>query len=79
MVNYLSLLLFITSLVYTATSETYYVIPDNYSVNNYTRSNTLILQHYLNNTSEYLVSHNQLHFLPGQYCINSDKIFTILH
>ena len=59
-----------------AVSTTYYVIPDNYySVNNYTRSNTFTLQHYLNNTSKYFVSHNQLHFLPGQYYANSDLIF----
>ena len=56
-------------------SETYYVIPDDYSVNNYTNSNTFTLQHYLNNTSKYFVSHNQLHFIQGQYCINSDLVF----
>ena len=33
------------------------------------------MQHYLNNTSEYFVSHNQLHFLSGQYYINSDLVF----
>ena len=71
MVNCLSLL----SLLHTATSTTYYVIPDNYPLHNYTNSNTFPLQHYLNNTSEYFVSHNQLHFLPGQYYINSDLVF----
>ena len=74
MVNYLSLL-FLTSLVYTATSKTYYVIPADYSINNYTRSNTFTLQHYLHNTSEYFASHNQLHFIQGQYCISSDLVF----
>ena len=74
MINYLSLL-FLTLLVYTATSETYYVIPDNYSVNSYTRSNTFTLQHYLNNTNKYFVSHNQLHFKPGHYYISSDLVF----
>ena len=57
------------------TSVTYYVIPDHYSVHNYTNSNSFTLQHYLNNTSRYLVSHNQLHFLAGQYYINSDLVF----
>ena len=73
-VNCLSLL-FLTSLVYMAVSTTYYVIPDHYSLNNYTNSNTFTLQHYLNNTSKYFVSHNKLHFLPGQYYINSDLVF----
>ena len=77
-VNYLSLLL-LTSLVNTATSKTYYVIPDDHSVNNYTRNNTFTLQHYLNNISKYFVSHNQLHFLPGQYCTNSDLVFKNIH
>ena len=74
MVNYLSLL-FLTSLVYMAVSTTYYVIPDHYSVHNYTNSNTFTLQHYLNNTSRYFVSHNRLHFLAGQYYMNSDLVF----
>ena len=57
------------------TSTTYYVIPDQYSSLHYASENTFTLQHYLNNTSEYFVSHNQLHFLPGQYFINSDLVF----
>ena len=71
MISCLSLL----SLLHMATSTTYYVIPDNYLLHNYTNSNTFTLQHYLNNTSEYFVSHNQLHFLPGQYYINRDLVF----
>ena len=74
MVNYLSLL-FASSLLHMATSTTYYVIPDHYPLHNYTNSNTFTLQHYLNNTSKYFVSHNQLHFLPGQYYINRDLVF----
>ena len=58
-----------------ATSTTYYVIPDHYPLHNYTNSNTFTLQHYLNNTSEYFVSHNQLHFLPGRYYIKTDLVF----
>ena len=73
MVRCLSLL--IASLLQMVTSTTYYVIPDNYPLHNYTNSNTFTLQHYLNNTSKYFVSHNQLHFLPGQYYINSDLVF----
>ena len=74
MINHLSLL-FLTSLPYLVAPTTYYVIPDNYSINNYTRSNTFTLQHYLNNTSKYFVSHNQLHFLSGQYYINKNLVF----
>ena len=57
------------------TSTTYYVIPDQYSSLHYASENTFTLQHYLNNTSEYFVSYNQLHFLPGQYYINSNLVF----
>ena len=58
-----------------ATSTTYYVIPDHYPLHIYTNTNTFTLQHYLNNTSEYFVSYNQLHFFPGQYYINRDLVF----
>ena len=71
-----SSLLFLTSLLRMAASTTYYVIPDDYPLHNYTSSNTFTLQHYLNNTSEYFVSHNQLHFFPGQYHKNADS-FTV--
>ena len=74
MIDHLSLL-FLTSLLHMASSTTYYVIPDHYPLHNYTNSNTFPLQHYLNNTSKYFVSYNQLHFLPGQYYINSDLFF----
>ena len=36
--------------------------------------NTYTLQHYLNNTNKYFTSNTQLHFLPGQYCLNNDLI-----
>ena len=36
--------------------------------------NTYTLQHYLNNTNKYFTSNTQLHFLPGQYYLNSDLI-----
>ena len=74
MINYSSLLL-VTSLIHMITSTTYYVIPDHYSSLHYASKNTFTLQHYLNNTSEYFVSYNQLHFLPGQYYINSNLVF----
>ena len=77
MVNYLSLL-FVT-LLHMGTSTTYCVIPDHYPLHNYTNSNTFTLQHYLNNTNEYFVSHNRLHFLPGQYYINRDLVFKYIH
>ena len=58
-----------------AVSTTYYVIPDHYSSHHFADNNTFTLQYYLNNTSKYFTSHNQLHFLPGQYYINSDLVF----
>ena len=58
-----------------AVSTTYYVIPDHYSSRHFADNNTFTLRYYLNNTSKYFTSHNQLHFLPGQYYINSDLIF----
>ena len=77
MANFLSLiLLFVTLLVEMAKSTTYFVIPDRYPLYHYHNKSTFTLQHYLNNTSKYFVSHNQLHFLPGQYYINSDLAFS---
>ena len=79
MVNHLSIL-FVT-LLHMATSTTYYVIPDHYPLHNFTNSNTFALQHYLNNTctSEYFISHNRLHFLPGQYYSSSNLVFKDIH
>ena len=60
-----------------ATSTIYYVIPDDY-VYSYDRSrdvNHFTMQHYHNNTRKYFVSHNQFHFIPGQYYISDDLIF----
>ena len=67
---------FITNTVITVADTTYFVIPDHYSLHNDRDKNTFTLQHYLNNTDKYFVSHNQLHFLPGQYYINSDLTFS---
>jgi len=65
------LVLIISSLLHTTSSTVYYVIPDdNYSTNN----DTYTLQHYLNNINKYFTSHTQLHFLPGQYYLNTDLI-----
>ena len=71
------LLFFAVISVQTATSTIYYVIPDDdYSSHHYDReANSFSLQHYLNNTSKYFVSHNQFHFIPGQYHMNDDLIF----
>ena len=65
-------LLLITILSFHTTSPTvYYVVPDDhYTTNN----NTYTLQHYLNNISKYFTSHTRLHFLPGQYYLNTDLI-----
>ena len=69
MFNYL--LLLILSLLHTTSSTVYYVIPDDhYTTNN----DTYTLQHYLNNINKYFTSHTQLHFLPGQYYLNTDLI-----
>ena len=58
-------------LLITAFSSVYHVIPDDhYTTNN----NTYTLQHYLNNVNKYFTSHTQLHFLPGQYYLNTDLI-----
>ena len=67
------LLLLVAILVHRVTSATYFVIPDDYS-SHHTDANTFSLQHYLNNTSKYFVSHNQFHFMQGQYYINNDLI-----
>ena len=68
---YYLLLLITASLLHTTSSTVYYVIPDDhYTTNN----NTYTLQHYLNNTNKYFTSHTQLHFLPGQYYLNTDLI-----
>ena len=70
------LLFFAVISVQKATCTIYYVIPDDdYSSHHDRGANSFSLQHYLNNTSKYLVSHNQFHFMPGQYHINSDLIF----
>ena len=70
----LNVLLFVALLVaHKVNSATYFVIPDDYS-SHYTKSNIFSLQHYLNNTSKYFVSDNQLHFMQGQYYINNDLI-----
>ena len=66
------LLLFLTIFLHKATSTTYYIIPDDddYSSHHYdSGANSFSLQHYLNNTSKYFVSHNQFHFMQGQYHI----------
>ena len=70
MLCYLPLLITAT-LLNTTSSSVYYVIPDDhYTTNN----NTFTLQHYLNNVNKYFTSHTQLHFLPGQYYLNTDLI-----
>ena len=63
--------LILASLLHKASSAVFYVIPDDhYTTNN----NTYTLTHCLNNTNKYFTSHTQLHFLPGQYYLNTDLI-----
>ena len=71
------LLLFGAISLHKAISTIYYVIPDDdYSLHHYDKgANSFSLQYYLNNTTKYFVSHNQFHFMPGQYHINKDLIF----
>ena len=66
-------LLLITTLplFHTTSPTVYYVIPDDHYT---TDNNTYTLQHYLNNINKYFTSHTQLHFLPGQYYLNTDLI-----
>ena len=71
----LILQLLLISLLHITTPATYFVIPDHYSLHNYTSNYTFHLQYYLNNTNKYFVSHNQLHFLPGEYYLNTDLVF----
>ena len=60
------------------TSATYFVIPDDYS-SHHTDVNTFTLQHYINNTHKYFVSHNQFHFIQGQYNIDDDIVIKDIH
>ena len=67
------LLLFVALHLHKVTSTTYFVISDDAS-SHHMDTNAFSLQHYLNNTSKYFVSHNQLHFMQGQYYINNDLV-----
>ena len=61
------------ALVQSTSGRMYHVIPDDHYP---TSDNTYTLQHYLNNTSKYFTSNAQLHFLPGQYFLNTDLIIS---
>ena len=67
------LLLLVALFVHKVTSATYYVIPDDYS-SHHTDANTFTLQHYLNITSKYFVSHNQFYFIQGQHYVDRNLI-----
>ena len=71
--NLLLLIIIVALLLHKVTSTTYFVIPDDHS-SHHMDINTFSLQHYLNNTSKYFVSHNQFHFMQGQYYINNDLV-----
>ena len=66
-------IVFVALLLNIVTSTTYFVIPDDYSLH-HTDANASTLQRYLNNTSKYFVSHNQFHFIQGQYNIDNDIV-----
>ena len=71
-----NLLLLFFAIIHNVTSTTYYVIPHDDNDSSYDKGRDYFsLQHYLNNTSDYFVSHNQFHFIPGQYYISDDLIF----
>ena len=71
--NFLLLVIIVALLLHKVTSTIYFVIPDDHS-SHHMDTNTFSLQHYLNNTSKYFVSHNQFHFMQGQYYINNDLV-----
>ena len=71
--NFVLLIIIVALLLHKVTSTTYFVIPDDHS-SHHMDTNTFSLQHYLNNTSKYFVSHNQFHFMQGQYYINNDLV-----
>ena len=71
--NFLLLMIIVALLLHKVNSATYFVIPDDHS-SHHMDTNTFSLQHYLNNTSKYFVSHNQFHFMQGQYYINNDLV-----
>ena len=77
MIGYLLSLAVTSLLLHVSISTTYFVIPDHYySMHYYNISNnTFTLRHYLNNTSKYFLTKNQLHFLPGWYYLDSDLVF----
>ncbi|XP_065918699.1 uncharacterized protein [Dysidea avara] len=56
-------------LVQSTSSRVYHVIPDDHYPTN---DNTYTLQHCLNYTWKYFTSNVQLHFLPGQYFLDTD-------
>ena len=62
---------FILSLLCITTATVHHVIPDDYDP---IESGGFTLQHYLNNTNKYFISHNDLQFLPGKYNL-TDNIF----
>ena len=66
-------LLIFLAIIHNVISTNYYITPDDECEQK--GMNYHSLQHYLNNTSEYFVSHNQFHFMPGQYYISDDLIF----
>ena len=65
--------LLVILLLHKVNSAIYKVMPDNHA-SHHMDTNTFSLQHYLNNASNYFVSHNQFHFMQGQYYINNDLV-----
>ena len=68
----LNFLLIFLAIIHNVISTSYYITPDDDSEQK--GMNYHSLQHYLINTSEYFISHNQFHFMPGQYYISDDLI-----
>ena len=75
--NFNFLLLFFAVIsVQKATSTIYYVIPDDdYSSHHHDRGETLLVYSIISITPVNILSHNQFHFMSGQYHINDDLIF----
>lgn len=72
-----ALLLLLSPLLHITNATVYYVTADD-SHGNDQNNNFHTLLHYINNASNSLTSHTNLHFLPGQHHLNTDFIITCI-
>ena len=64
-------ILLVASLFCITNSTIYHVMPEDYH-SAIANSSTHTLQHYIDNSEKYFISHVQLHFLPGEHHLNID-------